>query len=124
MIDLRGEAPRRLGEALWRDAMHGAEGVDYVLAVIAVMERRRDQVEALLWHFGVLDVQGESLGHALERKRYGNAAPADRDDEAWPGRRERLVGGNKIQQAPRRHVNLQARRREGMAPVTRTRFRL
>src|SRR5262245_29562807 len=87
-IDLRGEALRSRGEALWRDAMLGAEGVDHVLAGIAVMERRSDQVEALLWHLGVLYVQGESFGHAFERECYGNAAPADRDDEAWPGRRE------------------------------------
>jgi hypothetical protein len=65
------EALRRLGEALWRDAMHGAEGVDHVLAGIAVTERRRDQVEALLWHFGVLDVQGESLRHALSASAMG-----------------------------------------------------
>jgi len=104
--------------------MLGAEGVDHVLAGIAVMERRSDQVEALLWHLGVLYVQGESFGHAFERECYGNAAPADRDDEAWPGRPERLVGENKIQQAPGQHVNLQPGRTRRMAPVTRTRFRV
>src|SRR5262245_47270518 len=87
-IALGGEAMPSRGEALCRDAMLGAEGVDHVLAGIAVMERRSDQVEALLWHLGVLYVQGESFGHAFERECYGNAAPADRDDEAWPGRRE------------------------------------
>jgi hypothetical protein len=29
------------------------------------MDRRRDQIEAMLWHLRILDVQGERLGHLL-----------------------------------------------------------
>ena len=74
---LAGEALRRTGEALSRDAVHGAEGIDDVVAGIAVMDRRRDQVEAMLRHFRVLDVQGVGLGHIFQRKRDGNAAAPD-----------------------------------------------
>jgi hypothetical protein len=55
------------------------------------MDRRRDQVEAMLRNFRVLDVQGVGLGHVFQGERDGNAAAADGDNEAWPGRDKRLV---------------------------------
>jgi hypothetical protein len=89
--------------------VHGTEGVDHVGAGIAVVERCCDQVEALPWHFGVLDVRAKGLRHAFERERYRNAAPADGNDQPRPGGRERLVGGHKIQQT---QVGLQPRWQE------------
>ena len=68
--------------------------------------------------------RAKALATLLSAERDGNAAPADRDDEARPGRRERLVGGDGAEQARGRHVNLQPRRQKRMAPVTRTRFKL
>ena len=90
-IDLGRETLRGAGEALRRDAVHGAEGIDDVVAGIAVMDRRRDQVEAMLRHLRILDVQGVGLGHVFQRERDGNAAAADGDDEAWPGWDKRLI---------------------------------
>src|SRR4026207_1591155 len=55
-------APARgAGVAPCRGAVHGAESTDNVIAGIAVMDRRRDQVEAMLRNFRVLDVQGVGL---------------------------------------------------------------
>src|SRR4030065_521875 len=39
----------------------------------------------------------------------GHAPPADGDDEPWPGRFERLVGGDGTKEASRRHMDLQPR---------------
>lgn len=81
--------------------MHGAERIDDVAACIAVMNRCRDQVEAMLRHFRVLDMQGEGLGYLLQRERNGHDPPTDGDEEARPGRCERLVGGDGAEQALR-----------------------
>ena len=81
-------------------------------AGVAVVDRRSDQVEAMLRHFRVLDVQGVGLGYIFQRERDGHAAAADGDDEARPGRGKRVIGRDEAEKARRRQIDLQPCRHE------------
>ncbi len=113
-VDLRGEALRRFGETRRRDAMHRAEGGDDVRRFKIVVDRRGDEIEELRRHLRVLDMEREGgrVREPLYGKGDGHASPADGDDEPWPGRFERLVGGDGTKEASRRHMDLQPRRKK------------
>lgn len=109
-LDPAREALRSFGKPHSRNAVHGAEGVEHIVAAEAVMQRGRDQIEVMHRHFRVLDVQGKRVGRALDGKRDGHAPAANGDDEARPGDPKRLIGGDGAEQARQRQVDLQPRR--------------
>jgi hypothetical protein len=111
-IYARRKALRCFGEARARDAVHGTERGDDVRSVKIVVGRRRHEVEKLRRYSRILDVETEGAARTLDGKGDGNAAPADGDDEARPGRHQRLVGRDGAQQAAGRHIDLQPRRQK------------
>ena len=111
-IDLDRKALGRVGETRAGDAMHRAESRDHIPAFEIVVHRRRHEIEELGRHPRILDVQTKGGSRPLDRKRDGHASPADGDDEAGPGGRERLVGLDRTKEALGRHVDLQPRRQK------------
>ena len=101
-----------LVEACLGDPVHRAERGDDVGAFVAVMRGHGDEVEQMRGHFRILDVQSEGAGNTLDGDGDGHTAAADGDDEARPGRRKLVVGGDVLEQKRRRQIGLRRRRQK------------
>ncbi len=103
--DGSGETGTGLVEHDRGDAVHRAQRAQNVVAGKLVMRRRDHQIEFGDGDVGILHLhaKGPSPAGALDRKRRRDRSAAGADQQARPGRRQRVAGCRQHVQARRRH---------------------